>query len=373
MIERRTRIVHRQPVPASRSIKRRSLINEKTSIQPCSRLVPDSSEKTRTALTKGTGAALPHLVDWCAGLMNSHIKRYEACIGSFTFEYVGVVVKDGKPTGEILNASWAVGQQVKLAANSATFTEQITLVPMQIDAKLVSVTLDVRFDRMMPDRCSNGPHAWDGALVWLGTDPLSRTAVGKIDHNWSGANKADTLDLSTKITAYSPVANPAASRLQADGAQIRCDKISSTTPGCTFHKYIPTWVMNFDKTPAAVAHTWLIQSKLPNHPGSKAHKKPMFFLPDATKNAPGRDPNKNRDVICPKNSDGTSWASGTCTTTSARLRRHGPRSEAAPPCRVGSTPHRWAARSAPDSPVSTDCWARTPTWWASPSSGGSPC
>ncbi|WP_032793539.1 hypothetical protein [Streptomyces anulatus] len=308
MIERRTRIVHRQPVPASRSIKRRSLINEKTSIQPCSRLVPDSSEKTRTALTKGTGAALPHLVDWCAGSMNSHIKRYEACIGSFTFEYVGVVVKDGKPTGEILNASWAVGQQVKLAANSATFTEQITLVPMQIDAKLVSVTLDVRFDCMMPDRCSNGPHAWDGALVWLGTDPLSHTAVGKIDHTWSGASRADTLDLSTKITAYSPVANPAASRWQADGAQIRCDKISSTTPGCTFHKYIPTWVMNFDKTPAAVAHTWLIQSKLPNHPGSKAHNKPMFFLPDATKNAPGRDPNKNRDVICPKNSDGTSWA-----------------------------------------------------------------
>lgn len=69
LIERRTRIVHRQPVPASRSIKRRSLINEKTSIQPCSRLVPDSSEKTRTALTKGTGAALPHLVDWCAGLL----------------------------------------------------------------------------------------------------------------------------------------------------------------------------------------------------------------------------------------------------------------------------------------------------------------
>ncbi|MFJ8969503.1 MULTISPECIES: hypothetical protein [Streptomyces] len=67
--------------------------------------------------------------------------------------------------------------------------------------------------------------------------------------------------------------------------------------------------MNFDTTPAAVAHAWLIQSKLPNRPGSKAHNKPMFFLPDATKNAPGRDPNTNRDVICPKNSDGTSWAS----------------------------------------------------------------
>ncbi|MFE4335651.1 hypothetical protein ACFRQM_41575 [Streptomyces sp. NPDC056831] len=278
-------------------------VNEKTNIQPCSRLVPDNSKKTRDALTKGTSktrAALPHLVDWCEGFGNSHIKRYEACIGSFTFEYVGVVVKDGKPTGEVLNASWAVGQEVKLSGTSATFTQQLTLVPVAVDAKFVSVTLDVRFDCMITDRCTNGPQAWDGALEWLGADPFSHTAVGKIDHTWSAANKSDTLDLSTKITAYSPAANPAASRWQADGAQIRCDKISSTTPGCAFHKYIPTWVMNFDKTSPAVAHAWLIQSKLPNHPGSKTHNKPMFFLPAADKNAPGRDPDKNRDVICPK-------------------------------------------------------------------------
>ncbi|MEU5403578.1 hypothetical protein ABZ348_30295 [Streptomyces sp. NPDC005963] len=284
-------------------------VNQKTNIQPCSRLVPDNSKKTRDALTKGTRAPLPHLVDWCAGLGGSHIKRYEACIGSFAFEYVGIVVKDGQPTGEVLNASWAVGQEVKLAGNSATFTQQLVLVPVAIDAKFISVTLDVRFDCMMPDRCTNGPHSWTGALEWLGANPFSHTAVGRIDHTWSAANQADLLDLSTKITAYSPVANPSASRWQADGAQIRCDKISSTTPGCTFYKYIPTWVMNFDKTPAAVAHAWLIQAKLPNHPGSQTHNKPMFFLPEAAKNAPGRDPNKNRDVICPKNPDGSSWAS----------------------------------------------------------------
>ncbi|WP_256106774.1 hypothetical protein [Streptomyces sp. ODS05-4] len=50
-------------------------VNDKTDIQPCSRLVPDSSKKTRDALTKGTRAPLPHLVDWCEGLGDSHIKR----------------------------------------------------------------------------------------------------------------------------------------------------------------------------------------------------------------------------------------------------------------------------------------------------------
>ncbi|MEU7152995.1 hypothetical protein AB0B15_34005 [Streptomyces sp. NPDC045456] len=65
-----------------------------------------------------------------------------------------------------------------------------------------------------------------------------------------------------------------------------------------FSAYKPTWVMNFAKTPAAVAHAWLIQSKLPNHPGSKAADKPVKYLP-----ASARDSNLNREVICPN-----SWA-----------------------------------------------------------------
>ncbi|MEU2246647.1 hypothetical protein [Streptomyces sp. NPDC019224] len=275
-------------------------LDKEKGIQPCSRLVPDGSKETRDALTTGAAADLPHLVDWCNTYADSHIKRYEACISTFTYEYVGIVVDEsGQPTGETLNASWVLGQEVKLSGTSATFTQQLILVPVEIDPKFVSVTLDVRFDCIMADVCSNGSQSWDGALEWSAADPFSHTAIGKIDHTWSAANSADTLDLSTKISAYSPVANASATRWQADGAQIRCDKISSSTPGCAFYKYIPTWVMNFDKTPPAVAHAWLIQSKLPTHPGSKKANKPLFFLPSADKNAPGRDPDANRKVICP--------------------------------------------------------------------------
>ncbi|MFI6063597.1 hypothetical protein [Streptomyces sp. NPDC051286] len=106
-------------------------VNKETNIQPCSRLVPDNSKKTRDALAKegfGATAGLPHLVDWC-DTRNLDIKRYEACISGFTYEYEGIVVKDGMPTGEILNASWAVGQEVKLSGTSATFTQQLVLVP----------------------------------------------------------------------------------------------------------------------------------------------------------------------------------------------------------------------------------------------------
>ncbi|MEU5647467.1 hypothetical protein [Streptomyces milbemycinicus] len=61
-----------------------------------------------------------------------------------------------------------------------------------------------------------------------------------------------------------------------------------------FAAFKPTWVMNFKKTPVAVAHAWLIQTKLPNHPGSKAANKPMKYLPASV-----RDSDLNRKVICP--------------------------------------------------------------------------
>jgi hypothetical protein len=84
---------------------------------------------------------------------------------------------------------------------------------------------------------------------------------------------------------------------------VRCDDLKSGTPGCVFAEYNPTWVMNFAKTPGAVAHAWLIQSKLPNHPGSKAHDQPMVYFP-ASADPDGHTPDDNRKVICP---DG--WAS----------------------------------------------------------------
>lgn len=280
---------------------------KQSGIQPCARLVPNDGKEVRDALKKEARASA-HLLDWCATYTDSRIKRFEACISGFRYEYQGIVIDgNGKPTGEVVTAYWAVGQQFKLANNSATIQQEILLVPLGIDEKFGSVTLNVEFDCLPADKCSNGTQSWNGALVWLPGDLHS--ATGTISHNWNAVNTSDKLDLSTKITAYAPKANPFATRWQADDAQIRCDVIRTTTPGCVFHKYKPTWVMNFKKVPAPVAHAWLIQSKLPNHPGSKAHGKPVVFLPTTpSKNEFNRDPDKNRDVMCPKNSDGTSWA-----------------------------------------------------------------
>ncbi|MGW1409802.1 hypothetical protein [Streptomyces sp. NPDC002403] len=56
---------------------------------------------------------------------------------------------------------------------------------------------------------------------------------------------------------------------------------------------------NFDTTPPGIARAWLTQAELPIHSGSKAVNKRLFHLPTASKNAAGRDPDDNREVICP--------------------------------------------------------------------------
>lgn len=82
-----------------------------------------------------------------------------------------------------------------------------------------------------------------------------------------------------------------------------CDDGKSAKPGCIFAEYKPTWVMNFAKTPGAVAHAWLIRSKLPNRPGSKTHDQPMVYFSESA-DPDGHTPNDNRKVICPDK-----WAS----------------------------------------------------------------
>ncbi|RZD77680.1 hypothetical protein [Streptomyces albidoflavus] len=83
-----------------------------------------------------------------------------------------------------------------------------------------------RFDGLPADRRTTGQQAWDGALVWSGADPFSHSAVETRSHTWIGIS-AGTLHLSTKTTAYPPVADPPATRWHAADAETRCDKIAA--------------------------------------------------------------------------------------------------------------------------------------------------
>ncbi|MEV5877422.1 hypothetical protein AB0L75_24985 [Streptomyces sp. NPDC052101] len=176
----------------------------------------------------------------------------------------------------------------------------MVLVPVEMDPKFVNLTLNVSMDCVIGTDCTsnNSDQKWSGSLTWTPGD--IHVATGLMSHTYTSTNvDVRSVWLTSKITSYSPVTNPSAQRWIAKDAEIRCDTVVTKAGGCVFPKYKPTWVMNFKKFPAAVAHAWLTQAKLPNHPGSALTNKPLIYLP-ATGSTTGRTPEQNRKIICPK-------------------------------------------------------------------------
>ncbi|WP_405772925.1 hypothetical protein [Streptomyces sp. NBC_01538] len=106
--------------------------------------------------------------------------------------------------------------------------------------------------------------------------------------------------------------------VEKEELDVRCDVEVGTTPGCVFSRYKPTYVMNSKKFPAAAAHAWLIQNKLPGHYGLRGNT-PLTFLaddvlvpdpPTSTKSLVDH----NRDTICP-----TAWQRSRLATMSDNL------------------------------------------------------
>ncbi|WP_328665522.1 hypothetical protein OG905_00910 [Streptomyces sp. NBC_00322] len=95
----------------------------------------------------------------------------------------------------------------------------------------------------------------------------------KVDYQWSKGYWQDTRDLD----------------------QIRCDTFKTKwgSTGCVFVNSAPTYVFNAKRYPQAAAHAWLIQTVLPNHAGSEAQDKPLYYMGDSAQNT------RNRDRICP--------------------------------------------------------------------------
>ncbi|TYC15830.1 hypothetical protein [Actinomadura syzygii] len=267
--------------------------------QICWRIVPDDGKRAPKKRSK-TSAASPDLVDWCDdNPAGSYIKRYEACINlGVVAEAVKVI--DNKPV--TLYAKWNVQQQYQLSNNTGDIREKMSLVPTDPVDPFFAVTLDVDFKCLVFCTSGSGSPEWDGLRLWLPGD--LHTAEGTTSHTWEGGKeegeRSPFINLEPTITQTRETGNQEKRSWMAVEAAIRCDTLSKPQPGCVFPGYTPTWTFNTKKFPVAAAHAWLIKSKLPNHPGSREHGKPMFFLPKPKPDdTTGRDPDDNRKVICP--------------------------------------------------------------------------
>ncbi|MFE5603185.1 hypothetical protein ACFQ8O_28850 [Streptomyces coelicoflavus] len=260
---------------------------------------------------------------WCDNLNTGkdYITRTEACLKRATPLYTRHYSK--LPNGQTIlvgEAMFASEIQVQLDPKSTSFKQRWWMVPVYFKDFQGKQSewgpLTISPDFTCSPQCSTSAPQWSAPPTWstIGTDMHSTYAT--FTHTATGLSTSDqySIQLDWDWRASTP-----GTIKQWEGhlgtsvpdVNIRCDKaIKNIKPGCVFSAYKPTWVMNFKKFPAAVAHAWLVQAKLANHPGSESADKPLLFLPSRG-DSKGRTPKQNREVICPTiKEDGTSkgWA-----------------------------------------------------------------
>ncbi|MFD7017380.1 Tat pathway signal protein [Streptomyces sp. NPDC059928] len=247
-------------------------------------------------------------VSWCAGKpFNSAPQykmwsnRYEACAkGQFSLTLLptnttpgGLAVFDFQTT-------------IKLQEDENGYNTTIKMMPVSMAGDAKTKPIAVFVDEACGTRCTRyglpgelGASTWDPAA---GDDHVY-TVLSTF--KWDQSSTSALLNQTWKLTGtVGGVPAKGSALIGGDTAhEIRCDTIVKSTPGCVFDQYKPTYVMNSKKFPAAAAHAWLVQEKLPGHFGSKKYGTPLTYLgSDVMSKADPtvKQSDANRDVICPK-------------------------------------------------------------------------
>lgn len=268
----------------------------KTGVEMCLTLgKPQAKDST---FSKNMGAtSSSELVPWCDGLTGDQYTRTDACLNALTPLGVTFIV-NGEPVG---TASFAIQQEIKLYNNIGEFDQSLSLVPMHIDAALGVVTLTWNASSSCSD-CTQSQQKFDGALTWAGpTD----THAGNVSFQtiWNGTGQESlTLGwgISGTISSAPGLIESADLGNSSGGLEVRCDDTTkgTTSAGCVFPSYTPTYTVNSARYPAAAAYYWLMKEKNGNHFGSRPHATPLHYLANGQVD--------NRAIVCPSSWTGRS-------------------------------------------------------------------
>ncbi|WP_406461364.1 hypothetical protein OHB07_06120 [Streptomyces sp. NBC_00111] len=265
---------------------------------------PDTSTRQEFSETKFTYAS------WCAAKpfgagtsRKAWTNRTEGCVkGEFGF----VKSVNGSVTG---TATFAFQAEMKLHADSVGWNAALKFKLVGATGKVATEPIQVT----VSDTCSlgcikSGTRTEGGTNTWQfdkgDRHVYSMSQIWK----WDEAGSSNLLFPRWAMTGEIGGIKADSSTDVSPGAstQIRCDSVvPQAYPGCVFDRFQPTYVMNSKKFPAAAAHAWLVQNKLPGHFGSRAHGKPLTYLGSyimSPSNPAKKQTDVNREVICP-----TSW------------------------------------------------------------------
>ncbi|MEU6536859.1 Tat pathway signal protein [Streptomyces sp. NPDC047000] len=251
-------------------------------------------------------------VPWCAAKpfgfgtgRKIWINRTEGCIkGQFGF----IKTINGTVTG---TATFNFQAEIKLYPDETGWNTAFKFKLIDATGEATTEPLYLSVEETCSIDCKkNGPRFESGNLWWeYGLGDEHTYSMSQV-WNWGESRPSDLLlpKWSTKAE-MGDMWSVNAPEVDTGGgkAQIRCDSVvPQSYPGCVFDQYKPTYVMNSKKFPAAAAHAWLVQNKLPGHYGSKAYGAPLTYLGSNVMSA--SDPSKkqstaNREVICPSSWD----------------------------------------------------------------------
>ncbi|MEV0982602.1 hypothetical protein [Streptomyces sp. NPDC049915] len=293
-----------------------------------------SKAKESRARLKGIRTAAPPLNDTCEagasqGSYLSIFTRDSACMYNKTsVEVTDEQQTESKGYQEFLMSyhmkTDMVGTELKLWARVTPLPMPAGKIPFPAQPGAIKLTISPQCSAGCADKPA---YAWDGNLMWggsYGIDPHEETGTATV--KWSGGvpdesgTKDKDLSQDMAFAPYATFSTSVPETFPTDKSQgfignpvyTRCDMVYSPA-GCVLRDYMPGYVFNTAKTPAAAAHAWLIQSKI--RKGA-----PLNYLPDrrgdtgahGERNTYGRDPDANRKVICP---DGWAAAKGHPDTT----------------------------------------------------------
>ncbi|MFG3101156.1 hypothetical protein ACGFZL_11655 [Streptomyces sp. NPDC048182] len=269
------------------------------------RLTSTPETKPKSAKASAGSVATTASLSCSIGTKSMDFTRTEACLGD---ELLFHATTTGTP-----KASFDLRHEFQLDPDSDTFTQTVSVKLKSIS--IPAITLDIDFD--CRGYCEKQTPVWSGSKTFVTGDFHTATVTQKI--RWNNTTESEGLIvpyLTVKGSADGQTSNPlTAEKVELD---VRCDRDVKATPGCVFSHYRPTYVMNEKKFPAAAAHAWLVQNKLPGHYGLRGET-PLTFLTDDVL-VPDPPTSKqsivdyNRGVICP-----TAWVRNPLATLSPEL------------------------------------------------------
>ena len=234
--------------------------------------------------------------------------RTQACIRD---EAVITYYENGTAKG---NAKFDYQQEIDLDVKSDTFSQTVTIDLKSMDSAINNVQFDIDFN--CRGYCELETPVWTGSKTWSKGD--FHTAIVTQRIKWNKGTDSSVVTPLWKIKGAANGVPTNSNEIEKVELDVRCDVEVGTTPGCVFSHYKPTYVMNSKKFPAAAAHAWLVQNKLPGHYGLRGNN-PLTFLaddvlipdpPTSTKSIVDH----NRDTICP-----TRWERNQLATMSDNL------------------------------------------------------